>query len=119
MASNSNPVRFEIVMGDRINTKFLYVFEEEQFYTRDGNVKLGENWKCRNRKCPSRVIKISETECIKLVTAKPHNHSESCAQTYNLKAKQTIRNQAKNIHAIASGSRITSSNSLFKDGIIK
>lgn len=90
------------------------------YNTRDGNVKLGANYRCANRQCPSRVIKKSDTECVKLLTAKPHNHSDSCAQRFkNLKAKQTIRNQARDIHAIASGSRITSSNAIFKDAIIK
>lgn len=116
----STHITAEIVTGHKANTKFLYVFEEEQFYTRDGDVKLGKNWRCKNRKCSSRVIQINDIEFVKLNTAKPHNHTDSCAQEFvNLQGRQTMRNDAANIHAIASGSRITSSNAIWKNALIK
>lgn len=110
----------ELVIGPREGSQFLYVFEEDQFYTRDGNVKAGANYKCRNRKCPSHVVKLNEHETIKLAKAKAHNHNDGVHQEFlNLKAKQQMRETAKNLHSIASGSRITSSKAIFDDAILQ
>lgn len=116
----SNPITFEIVMGDRVDTHFLYVFEEQQLYTKHSVCKEGTKYRCANRKCPSKLIKKSDTECVKPLNAKPHNHTDSLEKIFfNLKAKQTMKNEALDLHSVAGGSRITKSREIYKKAMLQ
>lgn len=115
-------VTAEIVIA-RGNGKFLYCHDDEKYYTRDGSVKEGANYKCRNRKCSARLVKPNgpdHIETIRLAKSKPHNHNNSDkADFINLKAKQSMRETASNVHSIASGPSVTSSKAIYDEVIIE
>lgn len=111
---------FKFVMGDRKNTQYLYIVEEKQLYTKNVPGKSGIIYRCANRQCKSRVIVKNDLNCIKLPTAQPHNHDNNCEQRFiDLVAVQKMKNDAIDLHNIASGSTITKSREIYKSAIIE
>lgn len=110
--------RSRIVMSERINTQFLYVFEEKQLYSKNLDGKTGDIYVCVNRsmKCKSRVILENNGECVKLA----RHHENDCEQRFNnLVANKRMAQLATDLHSIASSSNITKSREILKQAMIE
>lgn len=115
-------MRCQIVMGEKINTQFLYVFEEKQLHSKNISGKSGDIYVCVDRagKCKSRVILTKNDECVKLTRHQPHNHTNDCEQRFtNLLANERMAKLATELHSIASGSNITKSREIFKQAMLE
>lgn len=114
-------VEHQFVMGERVNSTFLYVKEERQLYTFNANGKLGKTYRCANRSCKSRVIFIeTKSECVKLSSASDHNHSDNCEERFvNLVAMEQMKRAAMDLHTIAGGSKLTKSRAIYNSAIIE
>lgn len=116
--------QFEFVMGDRIDTKYLFV--EKQFFTKNCIGKKGEIWWCANRKCYARLLyDIVEKKLSRLLSAKPHcdecvsNETKNVERFTNLLAIQQMKIAAMDLNTVTSGSLLTKSRDIFKDVMIK
>lgn len=107
-------------MSNRINGRYLYVHDEKQFYTFNANGKRGKIYRCRNRKCKSRVMITVEDVCIKLNNTANHNHVDTCEdEMKKLSAMQKIKNKLSNLSAGDSGSKVVKPRDVFKEVIVQ
>lgn len=110
----------KIIVGDKKNTNFLYIFEEKQFYTRNGGGKKGDYYRCHHRSCPSRVLLSKSGVCTKKLNAKSHNHTDDCEKRYNeLVVLDKLREKCSDLSSIASGKRMANTRDLCKQIIIE
>lgn len=68
----------EIIQSEYRNGKFLYTKCEKQLYTATDFGIHGKIYRCQDRKCPARVIILPTGQCVRLPTAKQHNHDWNC-----------------------------------------
>lgn len=109
-----------LVMGEKKNWQFLYLFDDKMLYKKNAPSKNGYIYRCVHEKCPARIRQKSDVDCVKLATAKPHNHSENDEQRYtNLLGNERMVTMAMDLHAIAGGSGITSSREIHKQALIE
>lgn len=107
------------VMGEKRNWKFLYIFEEKQFYTFNSNGTKGKIYRCANRNCKCRVL-INSDEIVTRSNSVAHNHTDDCEQRYKkLQAMEAIKQQCASLSTIASGKRMLKTRDIFKQVIVE
>lgn len=94
-------LEFCFVMGERVNTKFLYVVPEKQLYTKNGVGKNGDIFRCADRKCKARRY-LKENKCVKFSSSFEHNHSDDCESRFTkLRALERMKTIASDLNSVA------------------
>lgn len=116
----SEVLPFEIIVGSRLNSKFVHTKVEKQLYTAHDFGKYGRIYRCRTRKCPARLLLLKSGKMVKLVGAKMHNHTTDCAQEVrNFKALNSMKFQASDLRNIAGGRRIKKVKDIFTEVMVE
>lgn len=71
-------VDYEIIVGEKINCKFLQC--EKHLYTATDNSVYGKRYRCKNRKCPARLTLLPNGKCVRFNKDKLHSHEENCEE---------------------------------------
>lgn len=87
-------LEFEIVPGQRKNSKLLYVLEEQQFYAINSKSKRSSTYLCYVKDCRSRVsVRNIDNKCFLVLNFVEHNHPPQ-GEFYNeLKIKNKIKEE--------------------------
>lgn len=105
---------YEFVSGKKKNSRLLYECDEKQLFSINAKGKLGNIYRCYDRKCPARRTLCDNGVLIKLHTAKPHNHATNQEQIYkNLRALSSLKSKCSTIESIAGGSKIGTVRTIF------
>lgn len=115
-------MEYSFVMSDRISGKFLYINSEKQLYTYNADRKNppGKTYRCKDRKCPARVIIRDDGECVYPPNRQPHNHGGDFEQKFtDLKGLEQVKSDLSNVVNVASGSRIADPRAVYKSAVIR
>lgn len=118
--ATSEFVRCEIIGGSRTDTKFLHTFNDDQLFTATDFGRYGRIYRCKNRKCPARLVLTPSGRSYRLKKNKKHNHTDNCAQdVINLKALNQMKGKCSDLKEVANGRRITKIKDIFTEVMTK
>lgn len=110
---------FDMMAGDKINSRFLVTRCDHHIYGFNGNRKDGKRYRCRNRKCRAFVILGEDGQCKRFNASPKHVHKNSSTDVetkyWNLIALNEMRAICRNVAAIAGGRRIATIKKIFTD----
>lgn len=113
-------LKCEILNTNRSDRLFLHSIDEKQLYTATDWCVFGKTYRCRDKKCPARIVLLPSTKVIRLQNAAPHNHIGDCQQEVkNLKALNAMKKKCRDLQTIAGGKRLTKVKDIFTDVMIE
>lgn len=113
-------LRSELIASEKINGNFLHTICEKQLYTATAYGIYGRVYRCQNRKCPARVIMLSNGQCVRLPTAKMHNHEYDCeSRVKKLRALNSMKRKCADLQRVASGRRLAKVKDIYTEVMIE
>lgn len=113
-------LRSEFIMAEKRNGKFLHTFSEKQLYTATAFGLYGKVYRCQNRKCPARVVMLSDGRCVRLPAAKLHNHEYNCeTRIKKLRALNSMKIKCADLQRVASGKRLAKVKDIFTEVMLE
>lgn len=90
-------LRYEILAGERINSKLLYTNDEKQFYRFNSAVKNGDAYLCAEPNCKKRVHLRKDKLCIQYEKYYIHNHATKEQMYEELKVLNIIKKKCADL----------------------
>lgn len=100
-------LRCKIIVGNKLNNRFLLTLCDNILYTQTDFCVFGCVYRCRDRKCPARLLVLPNGQCVRIDTQKTHKCSSNWTQDItNWAALNAMKKKCADLQNIASGKRL-------------